>query len=71
MTRIVGVALALGIVGLVNGIMAAKEKPLVNSLGMKFVPVPGPEVLFSIWVAPVRGYEVFVNAAKKPIGQGC
>ena len=27
---------------------ATKENPFVNSLGMKFVPVPGTKVLFSV-----------------------
>lgn len=58
---------------LVNGILilavaeagptvATKDKPWVNSLGMKFVPVKGTAVLFSIWDTRVQDFEAFVKA---------
>ena len=40
---------------------ATKDHPWVNSLGMKFVPIPGTKVFFSIWDTRVQDFTTFVQ----------
>jgi len=46
---------------------ATKDAPFENSLGMKFVPVPGTEVLFCIHEVRYKDYEEYAKKAKESV----
>lgn len=53
--------------GLPQPSAATKEQPWQNSLGMKFVPVPGTRTLVSIWETRRKDFEAYSDAMKLPL----
>jgi len=48
--------------GVTSPAEATKDRPFVNTLGMKFVPVPGTKVLFCIHVTRKSDYRAYAKA---------
>jgi formylglycine-generating enzyme required for sulfatase activity len=49
---------------------AIKASPLVNSLGMKFVPAGTEGVLFSVWDTRVKDFEAFIRESGYDMSRG-
>jgi formylglycine-generating enzyme required for sulfatase activity len=49
--------------------LAASPRAVTNSLGMKFISVPGTKVLFCVWKTRVRDFEEFAHDAGYKVGK--
>ncbi|MEX2581235.1 MAG: SUMF1/EgtB/PvdO family nonheme iron enzyme [Verrucomicrobiales bacterium] len=48
---------------------ASKEQPFENSLGMRFVPVPGTEVIFCIHETRWKDYEAYAKRTRESVDE--